>query len=786
MNNKHPIKASRGYLAVPLLFLTLVAELCHVFVVSFMPHPVLASNLFQIFFPLLAVFVSFHQRTFSVGSVGRRCWITLAVAFAIWASAEGLYIYFLYRPVWRIAGIRLDDALWVLFGLPLLLAVNTSHNELDRVRWLDRAQAALFFVVLYLLVFLPSGRLSLSHTFLIQNFALTLCCLLRLPICVNDRERRFFVRLTLFLIAYSVLETCGDLLYSQGWKAGSPVDLVWTLPVSALVALVLRDALLPPERASHAGKFFTALHRMQGLNVAALAFLSIGLSVLLTTRHPLLGGGLLTLCFALFAYRTNAREDVWYVEHKRLEETALTDPLTGLGNRLLLRRRLTEQLSQTSPKGAALLFVDLDRFKLVNDSLGHAHGDRLLIEVGRRLCAAASPESLVCRLGGDEFVVLITDADASTAQGTGEKLLDALHGSYELNDHVIRCSASIGVVLASVGERVDDLLRIADHAMYRAKQLGRDRVQVFDATLLAELNIRWQMEADLRDCIDRDGIDVAFQPILGVADGEITGFEALARWSHPIRGQVPPSEFISLAEDTGLILCLGAQVLKKACRQVAEWNLAWGSRFSVSVNVSPRQFADTGLLQVLLSTLAETCIDPSLLRIEITESALLVHEETVKHVLSEARKHGIRVSLDDFGTGYSSLSFLLNLPVDEVKVDRSFVSEMHSDPRRRELVRTVIQLSHALGKRVVAEGVETEHDLQELTAMGCECAQGWLISRPLLAAAMEADMPSIRARNAHSKSENRLGTPLNLLSPQSGGSWNAAAAHSPSAVGQAV
>ena len=284
---------------MPLLFLTLVAELGHIIVVSFMPHPVLASNLFQLFFPMLAIFVSLHQRTFTIGSVGRRCWTAFAIAFAIWAAAEGLYIYFLSRPIWSIAGIRLDDALWVLFGLPLLLAVNTSYDELDRVRWLDRAQATLFFVVLYLLVFLPTGRLSLAHTFLIQNFALTLCCLLRLPTCVSGRERRFFVRLTLFLIIYSVLETCGDFMYSQGWKAGSPVDLVWTLPVSILVALILRDARLSPEQARHAGKFITAVRRMQGLNVAALAFLSIGLSVLLTTRHPILGGGLLTLCFAL-------------------------------------------------------------------------------------------------------------------------------------------------------------------------------------------------------------------------------------------------------------------------------------------------------------------------------------------------------------------------------------------------------------------------------------------------------------------------------------------------------
>ncbi|MGI4830750.1 MAG: putative bifunctional diguanylate cyclase/phosphodiesterase [Janthinobacterium lividum] len=698
----------------------------------------------------MAVAVSLFYRRISVNAVERRCWTAIAMAFSIWALAQSLFISFMYCAEWRFESVRLDDALWMLFGLPLLLAINTTHEELDRVQWLDRAQTLLFFVVLYLLVFLTTGRLTLNHAYLIQNLALILCCLLRLPTCTLTHERQFFLRLTMFLLVYGVLETVGDVLYLRGWKAGSPVDLIWTLPVASFIALVLRDALLSKEEEKQASPILRVVGRMQGLSVAALAFLSIGVSALLTTRRPLLGGVFLAGCFALFALRTNAREDVWHKAHGRLEEAVLKDPLTGLGNRILLQTHLTRRLDNPTHHGnVVLLFADLDRFKLINDSLGHALGDQLLIEVGQRLTSAAPKSSIVCRLGGDEFVVLTFADDAAGAQASGDALLDALRLPFQLGDHLLRCTTSIGIVLAEAGAQVDHLLRTADHAMYRAKQLGKDRVQLFDASLLAQMNNRWQMEADLRQCVQRKDIDVAFQPILSVESGEISGFEALARWTHPMRGQVPPLEFIPLAEDTGLILPLGAQVLEKACQQVASWNVSWGTYFSVSVNVSPRQFADTGLLDMVLATLERTGLDPTLLRLEITESALLVHENMVQNTLARARAHGICISLDDFGTGYSSLSFLLNLPVDEVKVDRSFVSDMHRDPQRRELVRTVIQLGHSLGKRVVAEGVETEQDLNELAAMGCECAQGWLISRPLRAEALELDMPAITLRVAH-------------------------------------
>ncbi len=741
---------SRNAFARPLLALVLAMQVLHGCIVVFLPHPVLASNVLQLSFPFLAILVSVHQGTTNPNTIGRRCWFAVGSAFTIWAVAQGLYLYYMHHPAPAHWSVRPDDALWVLFGLPILLAITTTSHEADRVAWLDRAQAILFFSVLYMLVFLPSGSLPVTKSYLIQNCALVFCCLLRLPICTLARERRFFLHLAAFLAAYGSLESLGELLYRRGWRAGSAVDLVWTLPITIFIVLTLRDASSPGHEWKHSSRLVKAMGTMQGLSVAAMTFLSIGVAAFLATRQSLLGGVFVAGAFALFALRTNARERLWQQAHRRLEETVLLDPLTGLGNRLQLRQCLAGRLGASGRERVVLFFVDLDRFKQINDSFGHGLGDRLLVEVAGRLCKAAPAGAIVCRLGGDEFVLLSAAHTADKAQADAAQLLEALHATVHLGAHEFHCTASIGVVLSEPGEDADTLLRTADHAMYRAKQLGRDRVQVFDAALRAQMNSRWRMEAELRASIEQDEIQIAFQPIYSVEKAGICGFEALARWSHPALGNVPPVQFITLAEDSGLILALGAQVLEKACRQMALWNHAWGTSFSVSVNVSPRQFADSGLMASLLSILEKTGLPPTLLRLEITETALLTHESVVKSTLEQARAHGIRISLDDFGTGYSSLSFLLSLPVDEVKVDRSFVSHMHEDPHREELVRTVIHLGHSLGKRVVAEGVETEQDLLGLARMGCECVQGYLISKPLLPEAIEADPTIFSARSASS------------------------------------
>lgn len=741
---------SRDFLARPTIAAILILQVAHSLAVFFLPHPLLISNIIQLLLPLLIVGISLHQSLSSTTAVGRRCWIAVAAAFGLWALGQTFFLFSIHLPQTDSSLLRPEEALWVIFGLPLLLAVNTAQDEIDSVGWFDRGQAVLFFSVLYLLVFLPSVQLKLATADVIQDLALVLCCLLRLAVCTYARERRFFLRLALFLLLYGPLTLVGDAMHAHGWPAGTPVDLVWTVPMSLFALLVLRDALVSQEADTSTVRLARAMRSMQGLGVATLAFLTITLSAVLALYQPLLGALCLVAAFALFALRTNARERAWYKTHGRLEETILLDSLTGLGNRAMLRKTLEEQLVNSGMVGTpALIFADLDHFKKINDSLGHSLADQLLIKVAERLRAAAPVDSVICRHGGDEFVILLSVASPDQARARAEGILSALRPAYHVGGQILRCTATIGVILALPGEDAPELLRTADHAMNRAKQLGTDCVQVYDASLRAQMSSRWQMEADLRATLDRGEIGVAFQPILSVEGGQISGFEALARWSHPRHGSVPPVEFIPLAEESGLILQLGAQVLEKACRQVAAWNRIWGKALSVSVNVSPHQFADPRLIPRMVDLLARTGLPSRLLRLEITESALLVHEGIMKQSLIQARAHGIRISLDDFGTGYSSLAFLLRLPVDEVKVDRSFVSDMQSDPQRKELVRTVVQLGQSLGKRVVAEGVETEQDLRDLAAMGCECAQGWLISRPLSAEVLEADMASIVARNAH-------------------------------------
>lgn len=765
MNSHEAPKASRAQ-TYPghtlLLGFILLLELTHLFALCCIPHPVIASNVVQLFPPALLCLVSLRQRGRSRNTLARRRWAALIVAFLLWGVAQGFYLYYLLRPERGPALLRPDNILWLVFSLPLLLITMMTKEKIDQIGWLDRLQVGLFFVVLYLLVFLPSTHLRMDFVLCVQDAALLLCLISRLAACQDAAERRFLVRLLAYLVSYRLLAGAAVLGATRGFPPGSLIDVVWTLPISAFAAWILWDERLLAREHDLPRSLLKAAQGTQGFSVAVLAFLSIAASATLSGHRPLLGGALIVASFVLFALRTSTRERAWYQAHSRLEKTALHDALTGLGNRTMLRRKLEEHLQPASgrPGCPVLVFADLDRFKAVNDSLGHTLGDQLLIAVANRLRAAAPARSVICRHGGDEFVLLATAADAGAATAIGEALLHALRPSYQLQGHNLQCTASIGIVLAAPDETADELLRTADHAMYRAKQLGKDCVQFFDERLRTQMDHHWRLEADLRTCLQGDGLEVAFQPILTVEGGEICGFEALARWHHPVLGNITPAEFIPLAEESGLILPLGAQILEKACRQVAAWNRLWDTELSLSVNVSPRQFADSDLLAAVMEILARTQFPAHLLQLEITESSLLVNQELARQTLSAARSHGIHISLDDFGTGYSSLAFLLNLPVDEVKVDRSFVSEMRHDPHRKELVRTVISLGKSLGKRVVAEGVETEEDLLELAAMGCECAQGWLIGRPMSAEATEAGLPSIAPMVRRDYSINALTSTL--------------------------
>ena len=422
------------------------------------------------------------------------------------------------------------------------------------------------------------------------------------------------------------------------------------------------------------------------------------------------------------------------VAEELLLHHALHDVLTGLPNRSLLVDRLSIALRRTARSGGSVgvLFMDLDGFKVVNDSLGHATGDHLLIAVARRLEGCLRPSDTVGRMGGDEFTVLLEDLhDPAEARAVAERVHDALRAAFVLDGRPVFTTASVGIAVGAAGATPESLLRDADTAMYRAKSQGRARCEVFDPTMHTTALARLQLETDLRGALERDEFELAYQPLVSLADGRIAGFEALARWRHPERGLLQPSEFISVAEETGLIVALGRWVLREACRQTREWNRRYGAALSVNVNLSPRQFVDGGLAREVAAALCDTELSAGFLKLEITESLLMGEAGPVASTLDELRALGVELCIDDFGTGYSSLSYLHRFPIDTLKIDRSFVSRLNADGGSDQIVRTILVLAQTLKMRAVAEGVETPEQAEQLRAMGCEYAQGFRFSPPL-------------------------------------------------------
>ena len=415
---------------------------------------------------------------------------------------------------------------------------------------------------------------------------------------------------------------------------------------------------------------------------------------------------------------------------------ALHDPLTGLPNRALLSDRLTHAQARTrrSGGGVAVLFLDLDRFKVINDSLGHSVGDRLLQAVAERLAGTIRPGDTAGRFGGDEFIVVCEDVtDESEALRLAERLVSTLELPFTVTAAAdpIFLSASIGVALSTDGaEDPAAMIRDADAAMYRAKERGRSRCEVFDQEMRERAVSRLETETDLRRALERSELRLEYQVFVDVPTQTIVGAEALVRWDHPRRGTLGPAEFIALAEETGLIRPLGAWVLHEACGQLARWARedGWPPSFLLSVNLSPHQLADPSLLADVTAALASSGIDPQMLCLEITEGALVADMDHALDVLERLRALGVQVALDDFGTGYSSFSYLHRLPVDVLKIDRSFVDRLTVEPRDRAVVAGMIDLARALGLRTVAEGVETPGQLAELGALGCDLAQGFYFS----------------------------------------------------------
>jgi diguanylate cyclase (GGDEF)-like protein/PAS domain S-box-containing protein len=424
---------------------------------------------------------------------------------------------------------------------------------------------------------------------------------------------------------------------------------------------------------------------------------------------------------------------------ERLVHDALHDVLTGLPNRALFASLLQRSMarSRRHPEHQfAVLFLDLDRFKLINDSLGHMVGDEFLAEVSRRLVGCLRPEDTVARLGGDEFTVMVEDVEGpSDAVRVAERIQSELTNVIQISGHETYTSASIGIALSdSRYETPEEMLRDADIAMYRAKSRGRARQEVFDVNMHQEVLELLRVETDLRHALERDEFRLAFQPIINTATGRIVGLEALLRWRHPERGMVLPAAFIHLAEETGLIAGIGEWVLWKACRQAQVWQALLPPEIEalpVSVNLSARQFGDPRLIDIVATTLAVTGLSPRALRLELTESVLMDHAESSVHLLDRLKALGVQIQVDDFGTGYSSLGYLHKFPIDALKIDASFVGRLEADSENREIVRTIVALAKNLRMAVVAEGVETTAQMAFLRELGCEVMQGFLFAGPL-------------------------------------------------------
>jgi len=457
-----------------------------------------------------------------------------------------------------------------------------------------------------------------------------------------------------------------------------------------------------------------------------------------------LAGGLLLTIIILTAlervFRTEARKQEAEADVARL---ASEDPLTGLPNRRVFRAALDEVLRlrpcHVSDSGQnqqiAVLFMDLDRFKIINDTLGHHVGDRLLQDVARRLKHSLWGADVLARLGGDEFAVVVSGVeDASMLEALAKRLVDAAGQAYEIDGQQIRTSISVGIAVSPQdGESAEDLLMAADMALYAVKAARRGAYKFYDPSMNKEVSERRQIETDLRNAIGANELELYYQPIINVRGDALCGFEALVRWRHPTQGLVSPAVFIPVAEDTQLILPLGEWVLREACREAARWR----PDLRIAVNLSPVQLSDPNLADIVERVLAETGLRPDRLDLEITEQVFIDDCDQVIAVLQRLKRLGVRIAMDDFGTGYSSLSYLRSFPFDKIKSDRIFIADLAKGAEHASIVQAVISMAHAFGMTTTAEGVETLGQHQFLSALGCDEAQGFLLGRPQSVADLE-------------------------------------------------
>jgi diguanylate cyclase len=458
----------------------------------------------------------------------------------------------------------------------------------------------------------------------------------------------------------------------------------------------------------------------------------------------------MTLVAALYDARlqSRARAQALRLEkaHADLQYQATHDALTGLPNRVLFLDRLGREIAQAQREGRtfAVLVVDLDRFKVINDTLGHGPGDQLLVEIARRLSLAIRAVDTVARMGGNEFLMLITGirepADAGVIAG---KIVSVLDQSVIIGATEVHTSASVGIsVYPADGTGSESLVAHANEAMYFAKQSGRNRFQFFSAEMSVFSRERLDLERDLRHALSLDQFEVHYQPKIDIASGHMNSVEALLRWRHPTRGLVAPNDFIPLAEESGLMFGIGEWVLREACRQARQWQDEGLPFLRIAVNISPMHFPQPNFLGVVRAALSDHHVEPRYLEIELTEATVMDHAESSIQILEELSRMGVLVSIDDFGTGYSSMSYLRRFPIDKLKIDRSFIKDLTTNSDAAAIVKAIISLAHSLRLKVVAEGVETAAQLEQLREFGCDQFQGFYHSRAMLPGKIKEFLPA--------------------------------------------
>ncbi len=442
-----------------------------------------------------------------------------------------------------------------------------------------------------------------------------------------------------------------------------------------------------------------------------------------------------TLCVALDLTQQNQTEKKLRDNEQRLQHIAYHDPLTNLPNRLLIQDRFQHAINKArrSEQKVAFLILDLDRFKDINDSLGHDIGDQLLKETADRLQSCVRDSDTVGRLGGDEFAIVLEQIEELTHVGMlVRRMLSKLAQEFAIEDHTLYISASIGIsIYPTDSAKVDELVRFAEVAMYRAKEQGGNNYQLYTADMNARAHELLLLETHLRQALEERQLLLFYQPQYDLATGELAGMEALLRWRHPEKGMVSPGDFIPLAEETGLIVPIGEWVLRTACQQSLAWQKAGHPPVPVAVNISGRQFKEPDFIETVEKVLEETGLDPRWLELEITESVVMDRVEETILTLAELRGRGIQLAIDDFGTGYSSLSYLKRFPINKLKIDRSFVMDVVENPTDAAIAGSIVSLAHSMNLEVIAEGVETEAQMEFLKARGCHQIQGFLLGRPL-------------------------------------------------------